>query len=71
MLQHPARQVAADPLEHVIRHAHLGKLGDDRVPKVVEAQSVQACLITQRPPGGRPVRWRVENSRWTWRLSNK
>jgi len=51
VLQHPARQVAADRFEHVIGHAHLGKLGDGRVPEIVEAQAMQARLVTQRSPG--------------------
>ncbi|HKY23406.1 MAG TPA: hypothetical protein VJM31_19475 [Vicinamibacterales bacterium] len=46
MLQHPARQVTADRFEHMIRHAHLGQLGDDRVPEIVEAQTVQSRLVT-------------------------
>jgi hypothetical protein len=29
----------------VISHAHLGKLGDDRVPEIVVAQAVQARLV--------------------------
>ena len=38
-------QVPADRFEHVIGHAHLGRPGDDRVPKIVEAQAVQARLV--------------------------
>jgi hypothetical protein len=30
----------------MIGHAHLGKLGDDRVPEIVEAQAMQARLVT-------------------------
>jgi hypothetical protein len=41
VLQHPARQMTADGLEHVVRHAHLGKLGDHRVSQVVEPEPWQ------------------------------
>ncbi|MDP2054847.1 MAG: hypothetical protein Q8L75_14510 [Acidobacteriota bacterium] len=40
VLEHPARQVAADRLQDVIGHAHLGKLGDDGVTEVVKAQTL-------------------------------
>jgi hypothetical protein len=33
VLQHPARQVAADRFEHVIGDADLGELGNDGVPQ--------------------------------------
>ena len=59
VLQHPARQVAADRFEHVISHAHLGQLGDDRVPEIVEAQALQAGLVTERPPGRIPLQHRL------------
>jgi len=28
--------MTADGLKYVVRHAHLGQLGDDRVPQIVE-----------------------------------
>ena len=59
VLQHPARQVAADRFEHVIGHAHLGQLGDDRVPQVVEPEAGQARRVTQRPPGRVPLQHRL------------
>jgi hypothetical protein len=42
VLKHPARQMAADRLEHVIGDAHLGEFRDHRMPQVVEPQAVQA-----------------------------
>jgi hypothetical protein len=33
--------VAADRFEHVIGHAHLGELRDDRVTQIVEPQAVR------------------------------
>ena len=42
VLKHPARQMAADRLEHVIRDAHLCEFGDDRVPQIVEPQAKAA-----------------------------
>ena len=59
VLQHPARQMTADRFEHVIGHAHLGQLGDDRVPKIVEPQAVEARLVTQRSPGRVPLQHRL------------
>ena len=59
VLQHAARQVAGDRFEHVIGHAHLGQLRDDRVPQIVEAQAVQAGLVTQRSPGCIPLQHRL------------
>ena len=48
VLQHAARQVAADGFEHVIGHADLGQLGDDSVAQIVEPEAWQARGITER-----------------------
>ena len=51
MLQHPPRQVTADGFEHVVGDAHLGELGDDRVPQIVKPQTAEAGAIPQGAPG--------------------
>ena len=55
VLQHAAREVAADRFEHVIRDAHLGELSDHGVPQIVEPEARQARGITQRSPGRVPL----------------
>ena len=42
VLEHPARQMTADGLEDVVRHAHLGQFGDQRVAQVMKPQPWQA-----------------------------
>jgi hypothetical protein len=54
VLQHPARQVAADRFEHVIGDARLGELGDDGVPQIMEPEPRQACGVTERSPARVP-----------------
>ena len=51
--------MTADGLKYVVRHAHLGQLGDDRVPQIVEPQAVEAGAIPQRPPGRVPLQHRL------------
>jgi hypothetical protein len=47
--------MAGNRLQHVVRHAHLGELGDHGVPEVVEAEARQARGVTQRAPGRVPL----------------
>ncbi len=62
MLQHPARQMAADGLQDVIRHAHLGQLGDRGVPQIMKAQAVQASFVSERSPSCVPLQHRLRRS---------
>ena len=59
VVEHPARQVAADRFEDVIRNAHLGKLGDDRVAQIVEPEPVEACFVAESAPSRVPLPHRL------------
>ena len=59
VLQHPARQVAADGFQHVVGHTHLGGLGDDRGPQIVEPEPAQASGVAQCAPSGVPLQHRL------------
>jgi hypothetical protein len=47
--------MAADRLEDVIGDAQFGKLRDDRVPEIVEAQARQPSRVTESAPGCVPT----------------
>jgi hypothetical protein len=50
MLQHPPGQMTVDRLLCVIRDTHLGKLGDDCMPKIMEAQAGKLCFGSRLSP---------------------
>lgn len=59
VLQHPARQVAADRLQHVIGDPEFGDLGVDRVPQIVEPEPRQTGGIAERPSCRVPLQHRL------------
>jgi len=59
VLQHAARQVTADRLQHVIGDAEFRQFGDHRVPQVVEPEAGQTGGVPEHPPGRVPLQHRL------------